>query len=32
MPASPFLDTNVLLYSVAENEPRAEVAEALVTP
>lgn len=30
MPASPFLDTNVLLYSVAEDEPRSEVAEALL--
>lgn len=30
MPASPFLDTNVLLYSIAENEPRTEVAEALL--
>ena len=30
MPASPFLDTNVLLYSVAEHELRTEVAEALL--
>lgn len=30
MPASPFLDTNVLVYSVAEDEPRSEVAEALL--
>lgn len=31
MPASPFLDTNVLLYSVAEDDPRTEAAEALLT-
>ncbi len=31
MPASPFLDTNVLLYSIAEDAPRTEVAEALLT-
>lgn len=30
MPASPFLDTNVLLYSVAEDEPRTEIAEGLL--
>ena len=30
MPVSPFLDTNVLLYSVADDEPRAEVAESLL--
>lgn len=31
MPASPFLDTNVLIYAVARNDPRAEIAEALLT-
>jgi predicted nucleic acid-binding protein len=31
MPASPFLDTNVLLYSIAEGDPRTEAAEALLT-
>jgi predicted nucleic acid-binding protein len=30
MPASPFLDTNVLIYSLAENDPRGEVAAALL--
>jgi predicted nucleic acid-binding protein len=30
MPASPFLDTNVLIYALAENDPRGEVAEALL--
>lgn len=30
MPASPFLDTNVLLYSVAEDERRSKVAEVLL--
>lgn len=30
MPASPFLDTNVLIYSVAKNDARAEIAEALL--
>jgi predicted nucleic acid-binding protein len=30
MPASPFLDTNVLIYSIAENDPRSDVAEALL--
>lgn len=30
MHARPFLDTNILVYSVAENEPRSEVAEALL--
>lgn len=31
MPGRPFLDTNVLLYAVAESEPRTETAEALLT-
>lgn len=30
MAASPFLDTNVLIYSVAENDARSEIAEALL--
>lgn len=30
MPASAFLDTNVLIYSVAENDARSEIAEALL--
>ncbi len=30
MPASPFLDTNVLIYSVAKNDARSEVAEGLL--
>lgn len=30
MPARPFLDTNVLLYSLADKEPRTEIAEALL--
>lgn len=30
MPVSPFLDTNVLIYSIAEDEPRTETAEALL--
>lgn len=30
MRASSFLDTNVLIYSVAENDARSEVAEALL--
>ena len=30
MPASPFLDTNVLIYSVAEHDARSEIAEALL--
>lgn len=30
MPARPFLDTNVLLYSVARDDPRADIAEALL--
>jgi predicted nucleic acid-binding protein len=30
MPGSPFLDTNVLLYAIAEDDPRWEVAEALL--
>ena len=30
MAASPFLDTNVLIYSVADNDPRSEIAEALL--
>jgi predicted nucleic acid-binding protein len=30
MPASAFLDTNVLIYSVAENDPRSDAAEALL--
>ena len=30
MPASPFLDTNVLIYSVARNDARSEIAEALL--
>lgn len=28
--ASPFLDTNVLIYSVAENDARSEIAETLL--
>jgi len=30
MPAKHFLDTNVLIYAVAENDPRASKAEALL--
>jgi predicted nucleic acid-binding protein len=30
MPASPFFDTNVLIYTVARNDPRAPKAEALL--
>ena len=30
MPASPFLDTNVLIYSVAKHDARSETAEALL--
>lgn len=30
MPANAFFDTNVLIYSVAENDPRSETAEALL--
>ena len=30
MPASPFLDTNVLIYSVAKNDARSEIAEVLL--
>lgn len=30
MPASPFLDTNVLIYSVAKGDPRSEMADALL--
>jgi predicted nucleic acid-binding protein len=30
MPAKPFLDTNVLIYAVAKNDPRALKAEALL--
>jgi predicted nucleic acid-binding protein len=30
MPAKPFFDTNVLIYSVAENDARSETAEALL--
>ncbi len=30
MPASAFLDTNVLIYAVAADQPRTEVAEALL--
>lgn len=30
MPASPFLDTNVLVYALTHDVPRAEVAEALL--
>jgi predicted nucleic acid-binding protein len=30
MPASAFFDTNVLIYSVAENDPRSDAAEALL--
>jgi predicted nucleic acid-binding protein len=31
MPASPFLDTNVLIYAVAKDDPRSEIAEALLS-
>lgn len=31
MPANAFLDTNVLIYSVAENDARSEIAEALLS-
>jgi len=30
MPAKYFLDTNVLIYAVAKNDPRASKAEALL--
>ncbi len=30
MSASPFLDTNVLIYSVAKNDARSEMAESLL--
>lgn len=30
MPAKPFLDTNVLIYVAAKNDPRAAKAEALL--
>ena len=30
MPASSFLDTNVLIYSVARNDARSEIAETLL--
>jgi predicted nucleic acid-binding protein len=30
MPAKRFLDTNVLIYAVAKNDPRASTAEALL--
>ncbi len=30
MPAKDFLDTNVLIYAVAKNDPRASQAEALL--
>jgi predicted nucleic acid-binding protein len=30
MPASAFFDTNVLIYAVAENDPRSDAAEALL--
>ena len=30
MPASPFLDTNVLLYSIAGGDRRSEIADALL--
>ena len=30
MPAKPFLDTNVLIYATAKNDPRAAQAEALL--
>jgi predicted nucleic acid-binding protein len=30
VPASPFLDTNVLIYSVASDDARSEIAEALL--
>ena len=30
MPARAFFDTNVLIYSVAENDPRSDAAEALL--
>jgi predicted nucleic acid-binding protein len=30
MPARAFFDTNVLIYSVAESDPRSDVAEALL--
>jgi predicted nucleic acid-binding protein len=30
MPAKHFLDTNVLIYAVARNDPRASTAEALL--
>lgn len=30
MPAKDFLDTNVLIYAVAQNDPRASKAEALL--
>ena len=30
MPANVFLDTSVILYMIAEEDPRAEIAEALL--
>lgn len=30
MPARAFLDTNVLIYAVAQGDPRCEIAEALL--
>jgi len=30
MTAKPFLDTNVLIYAFAENDPRSQTAEALL--
>ncbi|HEY3799081.1 MAG TPA: PIN domain-containing protein [Caulobacteraceae bacterium] len=30
MPAKPFFDTNVLIYALAENDPRSAVAEQLL--
>ena len=30
MPVSPFLDTNVLIYAMADNDPRCDAAEALL--
>lgn len=30
MPARPCLDTNVLIYSVAKDDPRSEIAEGLL--
>lgn len=30
MPARPFFDTNVLIYSVSESDPRSDIAESLL--